>query len=146
MTTSSILFGVGLALLTGFYIIRPFYQRSQGSLSNRSGGERRELLEQKAAVYAAIREIDIDVQTGKLEPTDHRFLRQRYLNEGVAVLKALDDLLVADEIDAAIESDLERLRVGEPLSSSDGDVCPACGVPVDLADRFCAKCGARLRG
>lgn len=145
MTTSSIIFGLGLALLTAFLIARPFFQGSVQASSSRGGGERRRLLEHKATIYAAIREIDTDVQVGKLEVADHRILRQRYLAEGVAVLKALDELSSGDEIDAAIEADVDRLSSGDILAS-DRLFCADCGVQADPDDRFCAKCGARLRG
>ncbi len=143
MTTSSIVFGLGLALLTAFFIARPFYSSSVQLERDRSGGQRRRLLEQKAAIYAAIREIDSDVQVGKLEAADHQILRRRYLAEGVQVLKALDDLPPGDEIDAAIENDLARFSAGEQLET--GQLfCAECGVQADAGDKFCAKCGARL--
>jgi hypothetical protein len=146
MTISSILFGIGLALLAGVYVARPFRERSSRPAAAQSPGERQRLRAQKAAIYAAIREIDADVQVGKLEPDDHRVLRRRYLAEGVAVLKALDAQPAGDQIDAAIEADVARLAGGEPLESPSGAFCPACGAPADAGDRFCGKCGASLRG
>jgi hypothetical protein len=146
MTISSILFGIGLALLAGVYVARPFRERSARPAAAQHGGKRQELLAQKAAIYAAIREIDADAQVGKLEPADHRTLRQRYVAEGVAVLKALDELPGGDEIDTAIEADVARFAGDEPLASSPGAFCRACGTPAEPGDRFCAKCGARLRG
>lgn len=145
MTTSSIIFGLGLALLTAFLIARPFFQGSVQASSSPGGGERRRLLEHKAAIYAAIREIDTDVLVGKLEVADHRILRQRYVVEGVAVLKALDGLASGDEIDAAIEADVAHRSSGEH-PPSDRLFCADCGAQTDPDDKFCAKCGARLRG
>jgi hypothetical protein len=146
MTISSILFGIGLALLAGVYVIRPFGERSSRPAAAQRGGKRQELLARKVAIYAAIREVDSDVQVGKLEPADHRVLRGRYVAEGVAVLKALDEQPAGDEIDAAIEADVARLAGDEPLESPPGAFCRACGAPAEPGDRFCAKCGARLRG
>jgi hypothetical protein len=143
MTTSAIIFGLGLVLLSAFYIVRPFFDNALRPDRNRSGGRRYQLLEQKAAIYAAIREIDADVQVGKLEPADHRALRRRYVLEGVSVLKALDELPPADEIDAAIEQDLARFSSGEGPEL--GQLfCTECGAQADPGDLFCAKCGARL--
>jgi len=141
MTVSSILFGTGLALLTVFFITRPFHQRSAPSAAGRRG-QRGKLLAQKAAIYAAIREIDADAQLGKLEPADHRALRHRYLAEGVTALKALAALPAGDKIDAAIESALARLRKGK--TARGGRFCPACGAPAGPGAQFCAQCGAQL--
>ena len=146
MTISSILFGIGLALLAGVYVARPLKERSLRPAAAQSPGERQGLLAQKAAIYAAIREIDADVQVGKLEPADHQVLRGRYVAEGVAVLKALDALPAGDEIDAAIEADVARLAGDEPLEPSPGDYCGACGAATEPDDKFCARCGARLGG
>ena len=143
MTTSAIVFGLGLVLLSAFYIARPFFEGSMRLDRERSGGRRHQLLEQKAAIYAAIREIDADVQVGKLEPADHQGLRRRYLAEGVKALKALDALEAGDEIDTAIEQDLLRFSAGE-LPELGQLFCPECGVQTDAGDKFCAKCGARL--
>ncbi len=146
MTISSILFGVGLALLAGVFVARPFKQGYLRPVTLERGGERQQLLAQKAAVYAAIREIDNDVQLGKLERDDHRMLRQRYVAEGVAVLKALDALPIEDEIDQAIEADVVRVAERRPHETSDGAYCRACGAEANSGDRYCGRCGGSLKG
>lgn len=155
MTISSYLFGIGLALITAVYIARPFIKRSATPRSSPQAGRRQQLLAQKAALYAAIREIDTDVQLGKLELADHRVLRQRYVTEGVAVLRALDGLLAPDEIDAAIEADVTSLRDGRrtvshrpsPAGAETGERrCPACDGLANTDDLFCARCGTRIEG
>jgi hypothetical protein len=144
MTISSILFGVGLVLLAAFYISRPLRQDLSRSADGQQMSQRQNLLEQKAEIYAAIKEIDSDVQVGKLEPADHQTLRQRYLREGVALLKELDALPADDPVESAIEADLQRLRQGESPAVLVADYCPACGAPAGPGDKFCAKCGAQL--
>jgi len=146
MNISAILFGAGLALLAGVFIARPFLERSAQLAAGRQSSPRQELLAQKAANFAAIREIDADVQVGKLEPADHRTLRQRYVAEGVAVLKALDSLPAGDAVEAAIEADVARLLAGERPVPAGGAFCPSCGAPADPRDKFCARCGARIEG
>ena len=140
-----------MALLSAFFIAPPFYRHLGPPAAVRGEGERQSMLGQKAAIYAAIREIDTDVQMGKLELADHRTLRQQYVAEGVVVLRALDALPAGDEIDASIEADVARWSQGEHLASgehlvSDGAFCPSCGGSTDPDDKFCAKCGAQLRG
>jgi len=155
MTISSYLFGIGLALIAAVYIARPFIKRSTTPRSSLQAGRRQQLLAHKASLYAAIREIDTDVQLGKLESADHRVLRQRYVTEGVAVLRALDGLPAPDETDAAIEADVTSLRDGRrpashrpsPSGVETGERrCPTCDGPANTDDLFCATCGTRLEG
>ncbi len=155
MTITSYLFGIGLALITTVYIARPFIKRSTAPRSSPQAGRHQQLLAQKAALYAAIREIDTDVQLGKLELADHRVLRQRYVTEGVAVLRALDGLPAPDDIDAAIEAEVTTLRDGgRPVSHRPPPVaadtserhCPGCRALARDGDLFCAGCGTRIEG
>jgi len=145
MTTSAILLGAATALLVIFYITRPFRERWVQSAEAGKQSQRQQLLEQKAAIYAAIKEIDADVAVGKLEAADHQTLRRRYLAEGVTVLKSLEALPADDPVDAAMENDIARWSEGERPTGA-AQTCPACGVAVDPSDKFCAKCGQALRG
>lgn len=143
MTSSSIVFGIGLAMLLLAYVAVPFRRQGIRSPEGRHSG-RLSSVEQKAAIYAAIREIDTDVQLGKLEAADHQYLRQRYLEEAAAVLRQLDSMS-DDGVARSIEADVARIRQGEAIRERDGwSTCKTCGAAVDRADRFCASCGAGL--
>lgn len=149
MTISSLLFGAGLAALSAFFIWLPFRQGTDRPGRGGERTERQKLLGQRAAIYAAIREIDADVQVGKLEAVDHQLLRRRYLAEGVAVLKALAALQDADPVEVAIEKDVERWKEGSELpagSAAKGVFCTRCGAPAGRGDQFCGRCGASIRG
>jgi hypothetical protein len=149
MTTSSLLFGASMVILVAFFVSRPLRERVALARAGRRANRRQQLMAQKAAIYAAICEIDTDVQVGKLEPADHQALRRRYVSEAVAVLKALDEELMEDPTGSAIEADIRRLKEGQPLAQLVSDAgtryCGSCGAPVDERDRFCAHCGARLK-
>lgn len=149
MTTSSLLFGAALVIVLALYVGRPLREQVVGGRARRSTSRRQQLMAQKAALYAAIREIDTDVQVGKLEPADHRALRQRYVAEAAAVLRALAEEPVEDPIDAAIEAEVGQLKEGRPPAAAvvpaGGRFCGACGAAADAHDRFCARCGAGLK-
>lgn len=146
MTTSALLFGAGLLIVVAFYVTEPFRSGVEQSTGGGATTRRERLLEKKGVILAAIREIDADVLVGKLEPADHRVLRQRYVVEGAAILKELDALQSSDAVTAAIESDLARIRSGSsPRPAQSGGYCHQCGSPVDRTDKFCAKCGAQMK-
>ncbi len=48
-----------------------------------------------------------------------------------------------DDIEAAIRA-RRQSQTGAQPSAVGGHVCPTCGLPVDLTDRFCGKCGTAL--
>jgi hypothetical protein len=138
-----------MIIVLALFIARPLRLPAGSGDSGRSSTKRQKLLAQKAAYYAAIREIDADVQLGKLELSDYRGLRNRYAAEAVAVLKALDDEASPDPVSVAIETHVEQLKEGRQPSStvttSEEWYCGTCGAPADLDDRFCAHCGASLK-
>ena len=148
MTTSSLLFGAAMTIVLALCVSRPIRERVVGLRGGQRVSERQQLMSHKAAIYAAIREIDTDVQVGKLEPADHRALRARYVSEAVSVLRALDEESDRDPIDSVIEDDINRLREGgrvtTPIATPGDRFCGTCGAAADPSDRFCARCGADL--
>lgn len=84
---------------------------------------------EREALYAAIRDLDDDLDTGKLAPEDHAALR--------AELRARAVALLAEERDA-------RKSAGQTTAPAPAAACPACSAPRRAGDRFCPQCGARL--
>ncbi len=74
-------------------ILYPFLRRGPGAAEEiREDELARELLEEKAACYRAIRELDFDRQAGHLTEPDYAELRARYEARAAAVLKRMDEL------------------------------------------------------
>jgi hypothetical protein len=113
------------------------------------------LITRRDAIYALIRELDADYQTGKINDEDYQASRQRFVAEGVTILKQLDDLSSEDSrnaLEAEIEAKVRALRQ-KPVSASEpggkpsvSRFCTQCGHPTDPEDHFCAQCGASLKG
>jgi len=112
------------------------------------------LTARRDAIYALIRELDADYETGKVNDHDYQALRKQYVAEGVSVLKQLDTLTGEDgriAIEAEIEARVLALRRTHPtVETADRQpatrFCTQCGHPADLEDRFCARCGTSLEG
>lgn len=60
-----------------------------------------ELLSQKNRVIGAIREIDMDYQTGKLSEEDYKLLRSRYTAAAAEIIRRMDEEEVAKEAEAS---------------------------------------------
>src|SRR5262245_22740826 len=97
------LMAIGLVVCVG----EPLVRRGSYTSSAREGNNAAEsLVLQKEMVYGAIRDLDFDFQTGKVDQKDYDALRQQLEREGVHILRQLDavDPLVAfaDEVERQV--------------------------------------------
>lgn len=99
-------------------------------------GERRE------AAVEALREIEFEYRTGKLEEEDYRELRERY---GTAAVRARREE-AAEEEHAAPEANSEAASEAAPSGRRDETArsCPSCASPARPGARYCARCGEPL--
>jgi hypothetical protein len=109
------------ALLAGgllFFVGRPLGTRSAGPAEIESDAEEAE----KEALFAALRDLEHDFETGKLSSEDRDGLREALRR---------DTLL-----------GLARARRATPIPPEPR--CPSCERPVLAGDNFCGGCGSRL--
>jgi hypothetical protein len=84
---------------------------------------------ERESVYAAIRDLDHDFETGKLSEADYEAFRGELRARAVALLRE------------------ERSREQAPPPAEPQPLqCPACGTAVGSDARFCSQCGAALGG
>ena len=122
----------------------PLARRRSYSVRGAEGDHDTErLLLQKEMLYGAIRDLDFDFQTGKVDQNDYAELRQQLEGEAVQVLRQLDagDALVA--LDHEIEQQVLALRrhSGSTVCGSQRESCSGCGTPLDDGENFCPDCG-----
>jgi hypothetical protein len=77
------------------------------------------LLQERNAIYAEIRDLDFDYQTGKLPGDEYAARRHQLVARGVEALKQLDALEAAAPAHDPVEAALAQLRdeVDQPASS-----------------------------
>ncbi len=92
---------------------------------------------EREIVYEAIRDLEHDFETGKVEADD--FERMRSELRGRA-----RDLLRAERARAATEPAPTATTEVKAASASIATACPHCGAPVGPSDKFCAQCGGAL--
>ena len=98
----------------------------------------------RAVALNALRDVEYDYHTGKLDDQDYQALRGELTLEAVEALDGgMSESSAPDapSADAALEDEVRRLREG--LRSGDG--CPRCGHLNPPGSRFCARCGEALR-
>jgi len=115
------------------------------------------LQSQKNRIIDAIREIDMDYETGKLSDEDYGLLRSRYTAAAAEVLRRIDDeettrveVAAAGEDEApegvgSVDDEVER-EIAARKTVLEGAGCPECGAERRPGDAFCGKCGADLLG
>jgi hypothetical protein len=138
-----LLMAVGVVVFVG----EPLVRRARQPGYVPSGDHELEQLGlQKETLYTAIRDLDFDFQTGKVDQKDYTELRQQLEGEAVHILRRID---AADPL-AGLDQDLERQiialrrhQVALPPVLPQSH-CPGCGVRLQGDENFCPTCGRPL--
>jgi len=138
------LMAICVVIGVGEPLVRRWSYSIQGHESN---DDTERLVLQKEMVYGAIRDLDFDFQTGKVDQKDYAELRQQLESEAVQILRQLDaaDPLIA--LDHEIEQQVLALRrhSASTVCSSSRESCYGCGTPLENSENFCPCCGQALR-
>jgi cytochrome c-type biogenesis protein CcmI len=120
------------------YIVQPVIRGQWASLS-RQDDELTEVEARRRVTLLALRDVEYDYHTGKLDEEDYRALRKELSAEALDALEAARKEAEggpADDLEAEIAAVREGLRAGT--------TCPACAHANPAGSRFCAGCGRRL--
>ncbi|MBK6768974.1 MAG: hypothetical protein IPG72_08195 [Ardenticatenales bacterium] len=115
MTAAGLIFALALAVLAAglAWVAAPLWYGAPAATADdpRVVG----LLVEREAVLAGLRDLDDDMNDGRVDADEHRAQRDEAVARGAAVLAALDGLSAhragdAEADAAAIEADVRRLR------------------------------------
>jgi hypothetical protein len=145
-----VLVGIGsflLLLVVAYLIVSPALVPDAADATHASAGVR----VRKDQLIADIRELDLDLATGKIDEADHRRFRAATLAEAAATLHELEVL----EAEEALEEEEDRLPdadddpletlIAERKRRLEEHACPACASFVEPDDAFCRRCGTPLQ-
>lgn len=94
-----------------------------------------DLLKKKEFLYAAIRELNIDFNMGKLSAEDHRQLQAEYMQEAAALLDRLERVNGKQNVGARVEQEVLALRQRRlSVRPAKPDSQPAAVVPSPPSD------------
>jgi zinc-ribbon domain len=145
-TTGTVFLGLGwLSILaTGYLLVRAvqtFDLRVGGGVVDElSHGRRDELEREKKLLVKAIKEVEFDRESGKLDGGEAAEAIARYRGRAVEILRLLDEGQ-GREYEALIEKELAKRLAANPPEPR---ACPACQTQNDDDAAFCKKCGAKL--
>ncbi len=115
-----------LSITATLYVALPLFRRSEeGAVIIAAPDRAGELLYQKNLALDTIKDLDFDMQTGKLAESDH------------AELVAAQQRLIA-------QTEQQLARTSAPGKGQSSGICPACGQALAPAARFCSQCGAAV--
>jgi ribosomal protein L40E len=126
-------------LATGYFLARAVsfdFAVGAEAAGDVTAQRREELDREKKLLLKAIKEVEFDRDTGKLDDGEAAQAIARYRARAVEILRQLDDSK-APQIEAKIEAELAR-RLAEARG------CTKCGITNDEDAAFCKKCGAKI--
>ena len=132
----------GAALVTVavvLFLLQPVTRGLHASL-DRTEDELTETEARKRVALLALRDVEYDFLSGKLDEKDYRNLKGELTAEALAALEA--DEKARDGTASREELEAEIARVRADLRG--GPTCAECGFTNEPGSRFCSSCGTPL--
>lgn len=142
---ASISLAIAAAAAGAFFLFAPLRSAPGEVVAPESPMDR--LRTQRELVYTAIRDLDHDFETAKLEEGDYTQMRESLRAEAIELMRSEQAAAVADqaEVDQASASTSSgAARVADTSEARTDRFCPSCGDKVVPQWRFCSHCGETL--
>ncbi len=98
------------------------------------GDNLHKLVSAKEAAFVALKDLEFDYKTGKIDEADYATLKSRYEAEAVNVMKRLDNAVKGKSAESSGKHTAAKARY-----------CSGCGKKIEEGDRFCAACGQPVK-
>jgi len=144
---------VMLLLGASYWIIIPLLRPWQyKSLADQETNETLSQLNlKKESAYATIKELEFDLNMGKLSEEDFEAMKRQIMLDAVEYLKEIDQLQSGEKRDPSAEEGIEKgdeKEVSAVSASRPRDetpkYCTKCGKRASALDRYCSNCGSEL--
>jgi NADH pyrophosphatase NudC (nudix superfamily) len=112
----------------------PLFRSSKGETAIEEGDEYHNLLYRKDAAYLALKELEFDYGSDKIDSEDYLKLKSNMEREAVSILKQIDEL--KKKTAPAPKQPASRAKKGR--------FCTVCGEKLTLNDKFCGSCGKKI--
>lgn len=159
----ALLIGVLVALAAVALVLEPLVRPPRAVDPNALAFEPDEdpLGHRKDLALAALKEIEFDRATGKLDDADYERMKTRYTAEALEAIRDADaaaapvprePALARAQVSAGVGVDgsaeladpLEALVAARRKASKGRKFCTECGAELEGTGKFCAECGAKM--
>ena len=145
-------FFLGVTLFAGallFFVLQPLLTNRRAPMGP-SDEEMTDAEAKRRVTLLALRDVEYDHETGKLDDRDYQELRREISSEAIAALaaeeaerKTADTNRASRSATGVIDLEAEIRRVRQGLSA--GTTCKSCGHVNPGGSRFCSSCGHVLK-
>lgn len=132
--SASIALAIAAAAAGALFLFAPLRTASRDAVALDTPLDR--IQADRERIYSAIRDLDHDFETAKLEENDYTQMRDRLRAEAIELLRS--------ERELAAQSGGEDAASDSRSPASIGAYCPSCGEAVTADWRFCSHCGRDL--
>lgn len=129
---------IAILALTLLFIAYPLLNRRAAEIAGGDVAESEltDLLYKKESAYIALKELDFDFRTGKIDDADYQEMKSRFEANAVAILGKIEELEAGISAKAARRSDAP--------TAGESRFCVKCGAKTGADFNFCGKCGAAI--
>jgi hypothetical protein len=145
---ATVSFMLAAAAVVLLFVVAPL--RRSRSVGGREADERQGSAHQRDLIYATIRDLEHDFETGKVAEADYERSRQELRARAIELMRE-EQRTLPQPAEAVPEAETGAPETGARTSgasakpSATGGFCPACGRAIDPAWRFCSHCGGTLK-
>jgi cytochrome c-type biogenesis protein CcmI len=141
--TLSLLAGLLVVLAVVLFIVQPLLTGEEAPM-HRHEDELTEAQARKRVALMALRDVEYDFATGKLDARDYQELKGELAEEALA---AIDHEEQVDGPSASVREDRDALEseiASYRSALREGVLCGGCGLANPRESRFCGSCGRPL--
>jgi hypothetical protein len=103
------------------------------------------LQRKKEVIFGNIQDLDFEYKCGKLSADDYQRIRSEMSTEAAMVMQEIDQIESAADLDALIRREISA-RNTKSKAASQTIACSSCGSSNPPSNKFCAECGAKIKG
>jgi len=141
--TIPFLAGLLVVLAVVLFIVQPLLTGEEAPM-HRHEDELTEAQARKRVALMALRDVEYDFETGKLDARDYQELKGELAEEALA---AIDHEEMMDGPSASVREDRDALEseiASYRAALREGILCGSCGLANPRESRFCGSCGRPL--